>query len=360
MMTGPLAPIRVLVVDDSAVSRRVISTILASDSAIQVVGEARDGREAVQLVAALQPDIITMDVRMPVMDGLQATEEIMAYHPTPILVITSSLTRHDRNLTFQMLNAGALEVWEKPTDLTLAQGEANRMRLLERVKVLSRVKVLTHLRGRRRKSPTTETNIPLLLASASPPSQRWLIVVGASTGGPRVLYKLLHSLPASIPASIIIVQHIAEGFVGTMVDWLDNHSPLTVELAQHRGNLKNGHVYVAPDTHHLRVDANWTVHLETEPDNLLYPSVDVTMQSAAKVLPKQTIGVLLTGMGRDGAQGLLALRRSGARTIAQDRATSAIWGMPRAAEEAGAAMEFLAADLIAPRLVALLSETERR
>lgn len=346
------APIRVLVVDDSAVVRRIISALLATEPAVVVVGEARNGLEAIQLTETLKPDIITMDVRMPVMDGLQATKQIMAYHPTPILVLTSSLGRHDRDLTFNMLNAGALEVLEKPHDLASATDSYSRRLLLDRIKVLSRVRVVTHLRGRRHKPSDALPPLPYpKLPATTTPSR--LVIIGASTGGPRVLYKVLRELPPDFPAAIVIVQHIAEGFVATMVDWLDQHAAISVTMAHDGASLQAGCAVVAPETTHVRVTSQWKVIFDPEPHHLLYPSIDVTLQSAAQALPRQTIGVVLTGMGRDGANGLLALRKAGGMTVAQNRESSAIWGMPRAADEQGGAMELVHADALASRLVEL-------
>ncbi|MBA3468179.1 MAG: chemotaxis-specific protein-glutamate methyltransferase CheB [Herpetosiphonaceae bacterium] len=356
-MTIVPSPIRVLVVDDSAITRRILCAMLATDPQIVVVGEARDGREAVELTEKLHPDVITMDARMPRVDGLQATEEIMAYNPTPILVLTASLGRHEGNFSFQMLNAGALEVLEKPKDLAAAQSPQVRQLLLDRIKVLSRVKVVTHLRGRRRARPAPELVLqPEPVAKLPDRMANRLVLIGASTGGPRVLYNLLRTLPATFPACIVIVQHIAEGFVNTMVEWLASSSPLHIALAADGMSLQAGHVLVAPDTHHLRIGDDWRISLDQEPKTLLYPSIDIALQSVARRHAKRTIGVVLTGMGRDGANGLLALRQAGGRTVAQDQASSAIWGMPRAASELGAAMEIVAADELGARLVAMLKD----
>ena len=350
-MTTAVSPIRILIVDDSALTRRVIRELLSSDPLLQVVGEARDGREAIELAARLQPNIITMDVHMPHMDGLQATEEIMAYYPTPILVLTSAVSGENGALSFQLLNAGALEVLEKPKNLADAHKPEIRRHLIQRIKMLARVQVVTHLRGRRR------SRVPVDLPAPKIPkrvSDHQLIILGASTGGPRVLYRLLRDLPAEFPASVLIVQHIAEGFVATMVDWLRSCSALPIDLVTESMDVEPGHVYVAPDTHHTRITDCWTLSLDTEPRSLQYPSIDVTMLSAAQFCPKHTIGVILTGMGRDGADGLLALRKAGAMTLVQDQPSSTIWGMPRAAAENGAAREVVRADDLALRLLALV------
>lgn len=360
-MSAVPSRIRVLVVDDSAIARRIICAMLSSDAQILVVGEARDGREAVELAEKLRPDIITMDARMPRLDGLHATEEIMAYNPTPILVLTASLGRHEGNFSFQMLNAGALEVLEKPKDLTTTRSSQGQQLLLERIKVLSRVKVVTHLRGRRRTRPTPEPIVAPPPVPALPErTATRLVIIGASTGGPRVLYNLFRSLPAHFPAAIVVVQHIAEGFVNTMVEWMAASSPLRITLASDGAPLQAGHVLVAPDTHHLRIGDTWRVRLDAEPRALSYPSIDIALESAAKRYAKRTIGVVLTGMGRDGASGLLALRQAGGHTLVQDQASSAIWGMPRAASELGAALETIPADELAAHLLALVDDQRVR
>ncbi|HEY1013157.1 MAG TPA: chemotaxis-specific protein-glutamate methyltransferase CheB [Herpetosiphonaceae bacterium] len=349
-------PIKVLIADDSSLVRRIIRTVLTSDPLIQVVGEARNGLEAVELVAKLRPDIVTMDVRMPVLDGLGATEEIMAYHPTPILVLTGSIDRHDSGFTFQMLSAGALEVIEKPRDFVGSQSEAVRRHLIERVKMLARVKVVTHLRGRRRSRlvPAAEdAAAPVQLPAPLLPGSQRVVLIGASTGGPKVLHTMLGMLPPTFAGSLVIVQHIAEGFVANMVEWRGGNSALPVVLAADGMIIRPRQVIVAPDTHHLRLDEQCRISLDLEPRALQYPSIDVTMHSAAEHCAKRTIGVILSGMGRDGAAGLLALRRAGAATLVQDEASSAIFGMPRAALENGAASETVSAAQLAARLVGL-------
>ncbi len=405
--------IRVLVVDDSTLMRRALSALLASDPDIEVVGVARNGQEAIEQVAALRPHVITMDVRMPVMDGAQTTEHIMAYYPTPILVLTASLSRFDINITFKMLALGALDVMEKPSSDDPGGLDRARAELIRRVKVLSRVRVVTHLRGRRRTSAAlsdsssvasagqlthgTDTtrrgrgSRPLgtgglrrssgsrpmrhpdlirrshgakllgeLPAPSGPPSltalgaSDRLVVIGASTGGPRVVQQILRALPEQFPAAVLVVQHIADGFTGGMVEWLQTSCALPVQLARAGELALPGHVYVAPDNLHLLIDANGVLSLSSQPALLQRPSVDVTMQRVAEAYGARAIGVLLTGMGRDGALGMLALRRAGAPTIAQHGDTCVVFGMPRAAIEAGAVDEVLGPDAIPGRLQMLV------
>ncbi len=353
--------------------RQVITELLEQDPALQVVGKARDGREAIELVQQLRPDIITMDVRMPVMDGLATTEHVMAYCPTPILVLTASLASHDVDITFKMLGAGALEVIEKPAGSDPADLARAGHELIRRIKVLARVKVVTHLRGRRKPGAGTDQPHHALPAKAlkragqapPPPTTRapsataWpeypIIVIGASTGGPRVVNQVLHGLPRDLNAAVLVVQHIAAGFSAGMAEWLAHTSRLPVQLAQEGQALHPGKVLLVPDQLDLLITSEQTVHLSNNPLLIQRPSIDISMQAAADVFGPRAIGVLLTGMGRDGAFGMQAIKRSGGYTIAQDEATSTIYGMPRAAIHLGATCAVLGANEIAARLVALVA-----
>lgn len=361
-------PIRVVVVDDSALVRRLIATMLEQDPAIQVVGEAADGHAAIARVRELRPDVVTMDVRMPVMDGLATTEHLMAYCPTPILVISASLSGPELDVSFRMLGAGALEVMEKPSGADAAGFERAARDLIRRVKVLSRVKVVTHLRGRRKQAESgkrwnvgafeqlNESPLPAPTRQRSnAPGAFPVIVIGASTGGPRVVREVLTGLPRDLGAALVVVQHIAEGFSAGMAEWLAATSPLPVALASERRPIRPGEVLLAPDTCDLLITAAGRVHLSASPLLIQRPSVDIAMQAAADVFGRRAIGVLLTGMGRDGARGMHAIRRAGGHTIAQDEASCAIFGMPRAAIQIGAAAEALPPPQIAARLAALVA-----
>ncbi len=370
-------PIRILIVDDSALMRQVIAGLLEQDPALKVVGKARNGREAIAMAEELRPDIVTMDVRMPVMDGLEATEYLMAHYPTPILVVTSSLERYDIDITFKMLAAGALEVFEKPAGRDQAQLARAGQMLIQRIKVLARVKVVTHLRGRRRTSPESRRQVvavvpqPLphekvLAASVVLPQPRVgplppfpLVVIGASTGGPRIVNQVISALPKDFAAAVLVVQHIAAGFSSGMAEWLSYSSSLPVQLAQEGHELQPNIVLIAPDQTDLLITAERKVHLSDNPLLLQRPSIDISMQAAAEMFGARAIGVLLTGMGRDGAYGMLTIKRAGGYTIAQDEATSTIFGMPRAAIHLGAACDVLPAQAIAARLIEMVSRQMR-
>jgi two-component system, chemotaxis family, protein-glutamate methylesterase/glutaminase len=356
-MTNPL---RILLVDDSATVRRVLRGMLESDPLIQVVGEAANGQQALAQVVELRPSLVILDVRMPIMDGVETTRQIMAYYPTPILVLTGALSYYDVDITFQMLGAGALDVVEKPALLDQDAYTLARARLISKVKLLARVKVVTHLRGRRGgktenkeqrtenkeqgRSPVAATGSVLssqFSVLSSPETHFPLVIIGASTGGPRVVRQLLAGLPKNCRAAVVVVQHIAEGFSSGMVEWLSATSALPISLAADNERLLPGKVLVAPERRDLLLKMSGRVHLSDLPLLNQRPAIDVAMQSAAEAFGTRVIGVLLTGMGRDGALGLQAIRRAGGYTIAQDEASSTIYGMPRAAVELDAAMAIM-------------------
>jgi two-component system chemotaxis response regulator CheB len=349
--------LRVLVVDDSPVARSVLRSILESDPDIEVIGTARNGWEGVQMATELVPDVITMDVRMPEMDGCEATQQIMAYHPRPILIVTASLGKQDVDFSFRMLEAGALDIFEKPGGDDPAALRGRAQALIERVHLLSRVRVITHLRGRRRIStpaaPIRHIEVTPSAVPAESPDR--LVVIGASTGGPRAIQRILCQIPRSFPAPILVVQHIAAGFIQGLADWLDGETQLRVAIAREGEGLAAGRVYVAPEGRHL-VPELQTIHLVATPRTTPIPSVDVTMQAAAHRWGAQAIGVLLTGMGSDGARGLLAIRQAGGVTIAQDQATSTIFGMPNVAIQMGAAQKILPLDKIAAAIQEVVPE----
>ncbi len=334
-------PLRILIVDDSALMRRLLRQMLESDPEIQVVGEAGDGKTALALTAELRPDLITLDVRMPVLDGVETTRQIMAYHPTPILVLSAAVSGQEAGISFEALAAGALEVMEKPNLSEAGSLDHLRRLLIRRVKLLARVKVVTHLRGRRHPIPPQHQSLGdtphAMRRSRIAPGDFPVVVIGASTGGPRVVRQLLAGLPATFPAAVLVVQHIAQGFSQGMAEWLADASAIPLALASDEMPVRPGQAILAPDRADLLIKPDGTVRLSMSPLLLQRPSIDITMTAVAELYGTSAVGILLTGMGRDGAVGMRAIRRAGGLTIAQDEASCTIFGMPRAAIELGAA-----------------------
>jgi two-component system, chemotaxis family, protein-glutamate methylesterase/glutaminase len=335
--------ISVLIVDDSMTAQRTLVAALEGQPDIHVVGQAATGVEAVALAQRLRPTLITMDIRMPDMDGLTATEQIMAICPTRIIIVSSEVGATDQSLTFRALNAGALEVLPKPRlagQRGLAIGEFES-EFVSAVRAMAEVPVVRRRRG--------------LLAHASPPRPHrahprrafGALAIGASTGGPQVLVQLCAQLPPDLRLPILIVQHMSPGFTTGFARWLGQESPLRVKLAEHGERIEEGGVYVAPDGLHLRLGHDGRLQLGDEPPvGHFRPSVDELFRSCAESLGPAGIGLLMTGMGTDGASGLLAMRRAGAWTLAQDAESCVVNGMPAAAKKLDAVDEFVApADL---------------
>lgn len=346
-MTGAGAPIRVLIVDDSPLVRQVLGTILEADPAIRIVGHATDGKEAVEKAFQLKPDLITMDINMPGMDGLEATEKIMAYRPTPILIVTSARDRRGVQITMEALAVGALEVMEKPTPLPDQSWEDLGTRLVEKVKLLAGVRVITHLKGRSR-------HLPGRVRADGQEKVHRVVGIGVSTGGPGVLSQILKRLPADFPMGLLIVQHMSEGFMPGLVEWLSREVRLSIQLACEGDLVKPGLALMAPEGAHLVVQQGGRARLrQALPVGGHRPSADVLLHSVAAIYGEAAIGVLLTGMGRDGAEGLRAIRDAGGSTIAQDEESCAVFGMPKAAIELGAAQDVLPPSGIAERLIQL-------
>jgi two-component system chemotaxis response regulator CheB len=347
--------IRVLVVEDSLTIRRHLCEVLARDEELEIVGEAEDGRRAIELCEALRPDVITMDMMLPVMTGLSATEFIMAHRPTPILVVSASTNRGELFKTYDALAAGAVDVMEKP--LGDDSDPDWERRLVQNVKLVARIRVITHPRARlgtlgRPSTPALPAAAPARAAGAPA-----VIGIGASTGGPSAILAVLSALPRDYPIPILFVLHIGEQFAAAFAEWLDSQCPLSVLYAENGMPLApGGRVLVAPPGRHLVV-RDRRLRLDSGPErHSCRPSVDVLFESLAEEYPGRAAGCLLTGMGADGAAGLGLLRRTGALTIAQDEATSTVYGMPREAARLGAAERILPLGAIGPALAALALE----
>jgi len=341
--------IRVLVVEDSLTVRRRLVEVLETDPELEVVAEAGDGKRAVQLCLSLRPDVITMDMMLPTMTGLDATEQIMAHHPTPILIVSSSTNRGELFRTYQALAAGAVDVLEKPRgDDSDAEWET---RFLSTLKLVARIKVITHLRGRL----GARANLPALSAFATPARALSLAAVGASTGGPAAIVEVLRALPPDFAPPVLLVLHIGPPFGGSFAEWLDGQIALRVSFATDGQPLEGppGRVLMAPPDQHLTLRGG-RLRLSTAPErHSCRPSIDVLYESIALEVGATAAACLLTGMGRDGAAGLLAIRQVGGFTIAQDEATSVVYGMPREAALLGAAERVLPLGEIGPALAGL-------
>lgn len=342
--------IRVLVVEDSLTVRKRIIETLSTDPALEVVGEAADGKTAIELCHKLSPNVITLDMMMPVMTGLDATEHIMAHHPTPILIVSSSTNRGDLFRTYDALAAGAVDVLEKPR----ADEEDGRweQKLIATVKLVSRIKVITHPRGLLQRS-----SLGRGAEAWQKPSARscQLVAIGASTGGPAALVEILRTLPANFGLPVLLVLHIDEPFARYFADWLNDHTSNPVAYAEDHAPLAEarGRVLMAPPDHHLVVEGDRLRLTRTPARHACRPSVDELFESIAREHGPRSAACLLTGMGKDGAAGLLAIRLAGGITIAQDEATSVVYGMPREAALLGAAGRILSLGEIGPALMEL-------
>jgi two-component system chemotaxis response regulator CheB len=355
--------LRVLVVDDSLTIRRRLCEILTADPELEVIGEAEDGKRAIELCEQLRPDVITLDMVMPVMSGLTATEYIMAYTPTPILIVSASMNRGELFKTYDALAAGAIDVLEKPTADT---GDSSwEWRFVAAVKLIAKIKVITHVRGRLSGTQRAAAVVPGQSAVSPTPRRQdrpqsrhyGVVAIGASTGGPAAIVKVLKALPPGLRVPVFFVLHIDEPFAAAFAEWLDHQTPHRVAYARDREPIESlrGRVTMAPPGRHLSIDGG-RLHLNTDPPrHSCRPSVDVLFESLAADRGAEVLACLLTGMGRDGAAGLLAIRRAGGFTVAQDESTSVIYGMPREAVLLDAAQMVLPLDQIGPQIVQLLN-----
>lgn len=314
--------IRILLADDSILVRAVLKDALQGVEDMMVIGEASNGAEAIALNETLRPDIIIMDIIMPVMGGLEATETIMAKLPAPILILSATLEDRDVKLAFTAIKKGALDVMGKPALSGLANEREFIDRLIEKIRLLSRIKVIHH-RQRSRESGS--------IALQKPATNRSILAIGASTGGPRAVLSILKTFTAGFSGAVIVVQHIASGFAKGFAHWLDLECPLPVRLAEAGDCPVLGEVLVAPTDCQMRLEKGVIKVLDAPAVNSCRPSIDVFFNSLAMERGKDTVAVLLTGMGRDGAQGLAEVRNSGGFTIVQDEKSCVVFGMPKAA-----------------------------
>ena len=350
-------PIRVLVVDDSLTVRKRIVEALASDPGLKVVGEGEDGKQAIELCERLRPDVVTLDMMMPVMTGVAAAEYIMAYCPTPILIVSASTNRGELFRTYDALAAGAIDVLDKPGAMESEEGWEERLR--RTVKLVSRIKVITHPRARLA-AGRREASVAARERSGNGAAS--IIGIGGSTGSPGVIVDILRRLPRDLASPVLLVIHINEPFGAAFAEWLDAQTPLRVRYArdgERPWGLSDARVLMAPPNRHLVLD-HGVLRLSSAPErHSCRPSVDVLFESLALEAGHDAVACLLTGMGRDGAAGLLAIRRAGGVTIAQDEATSVVFGMPREAILLGAAEQVLPIQDIGPALAAATRQSRR-
>lgn len=324
--------IKVLIVDDSALMRSLLTDILGSALDIDVVGTAQDPYIARDKIKALNPDVLTLDVEMPRMDGLTFLRNLMRLRPMPVVML-SSLTAEGADVTLQALAYGAVDFLQKPSSDLARDFPAYAGEIIEKVRAAARCQVRA-LPGQNAPAPR-----PVMAATSSPQARRALIAIGASTGGTEAIKSVIHALPADTPP-IVVSQHLPLSFSASFARHVDEASAMTAKLAEDGEALRPGHVYIAPGNLHLRIaksTAGLKVRLDDGPPvNRHKPSVDVMFHAVAEALGADAVGVLLTGMGADGALGLKAMHDTGAATLAQDEATSVVWGMPGEACRLGA------------------------
>jgi two-component system chemotaxis response regulator CheB len=356
-----MTKIRVLVAEDSPTVRNYLVGVISRLSEFEVIGEAENGKQAIELCESLRPDVIAMDIVMPILSGLSATEYIMAYCPTPILIVSASVNRREAMRTYDALGAGAVDVLEKK--LENEDQKSWEARLISSLRVVSKVKVVTRPRGRIHhpvRGPYDDST--RVVRSGTPKGDIRLIAVGASTGGPAAVAEVLRALPSNFPVPLLLVIHISDLFAASLVDWLNTISPIPVSFAQDGVAIPaigQPSVIFAPAGAHLHVRKG-KFHLDGGPErNYCRPSVDVLFESVAAEFGSHAIFCLLTGMGKDGAAGLLAARQAGGLTMAQDQESSTVFGMPGEAVKLDAANYVVPLSEIGPFLLDAVSAIER-
>lgn len=341
--------IKILIVEDSPVMQQLLVHVISSDPEFKVVGIANNGEEALDALNTLNPDVIAMDWQMPKMDGYQATKIIMETKPTPVVIVTGSINISDVVFSFSMIEAGALAIVKKPPSLNHPDYKKDSQELIQTLRLMSEVKLVRRIASKPKVNYSVK---PEIVNSTSNSIQ--IISIGASTGGPLVLQKILSKLPISIPVPILIVQHISHGFTKGFVEWLGNTTHFPLHIATHGETLLPGHGYVAPDDLHMGVDSRSRIILSGDGlENGLRPSVAYLFRTTGQVFGSRAVGILLTGMGRDGADELKLMRDYGAITFAQDKESSVVHGMPGEAIKLNAAMHILSPENISKAIIEL-------
>jgi two-component system chemotaxis response regulator CheB len=322
--------IRVLVVDDSATARQMLIDTINADPSMEVVGIATDGAEAVLRARELRPDIVTMDINMPVHNGYEATRQIMRDAPSPILIVSAAATAEDSTASMIALRAGALGIVAKPSGAADAAGAEERSRLLVQIRALSDVKVV------RRITPTAYSAPPVGTYQAARIERASIVGIAASTGGPAALAAIVAGLPVDLSVPVVVVQHNTHGFMPALAKWLNECGNVRVVVATHGGELRPGVMYIGPDHRHIGVTSGGVCALSDGPPIAGFrPSATFLFRSLALAYGPRALSVILTGMGSDGVEGLAAARAAGGQVLAQDEKSSVVWGMPGAAVNAG-------------------------
>jgi two-component system chemotaxis response regulator CheB len=320
--------IRVLVVDDSLTIREYLKEIFIMDGRFEVVGEARDGLEAIKKVKITNPDVVTMDIQMPGMDGYEATRIIMEEHPVPIVIVSAAWIPEEVESTFKAMKVGAVAGVRKPEGIASRNFQADIGDMLNTIKLMSEVKVIRR-RPKSLKNQLNSLNERMTHTEQVKKTNYEILAIGASTGGPPVLQSILSKLSPGLSVPIVVVQHITSGFINGLVDWLEKTTPFSIHIASEKQLLLPGNVYFAPDHMHMGVRSNKTVFFSQDaPEHSIRPSVSFLFRSINKSFGNKAIGILLTGMGKDGSQELKEMYDNNALTIAQDKETSTVFGMP--------------------------------
>jgi len=340
--------IRVLIAEDSVLVQKLLTKVLGEDPELEVVGVAKNGKIAVDMARQLKPDVITMDIRMPVMDGFQATRTIMAENPTPILVVSSSIRDTDLQISFNAIQAGALDIMEKPKGNLSKDYYEVGQDLIRKIKLVSEIRVFKHL------SLQLQTGL-FKTEQKMEKTRTRAVAVGASTGGPSALFQLLTSFGPDFPAPIFVTQHISEGFGRGCVEWIRRNARMPVQMAENRTLIHPGTAYFSPDDRIMTINSTKSLSVDSGKMARRASPINSMMESVADVYGEGGIGVLLTGMGDDGARGMKKISTVGGRTIAQDEETSVVFGMPKAAIDLDAAEEVLPLEKIGGRIISILA-----
>lgn len=331
--------INILIVDDSLTAREYLKQIFQTDPSLRVIGEAKDGKEAVLLAEKKHPDLIVMDIQMPGIDGYEATRAIMEKCPVPIVINSSLATRGQTEIVFQAMKAGAVAVCLKPSGFGHPESDALVEKLLRTVKLMSEVKVVRLFKRKKKEHEPDSVSAPLFKNNKS---RIEIVAIGASTGGPPILQSILSNLTKNFLIPIVIVQHIAAGFLEGMIDWLSKETHLSLCIPKTGDQVLNGHVYFSPEDHHLEITPSHHFMIKKIPqDEVAKRPITHLFNSLAKIYGENSVGILLTGMGNDGAHGLKDMKVSGALTLAQNKESSVVFGMPQEAIRLDAATYIL-------------------